>query len=111
MFLNIEEIIEATGGKLVSSAYNTIIKKIDTDSRCVGQDSLFVALKGENNDAHKFLDDVIQKGCKAVVVSDLNKSYDANVILVKDTKIALGDIARYYVKKLSLTKKFVYILE
>ena len=104
MFLNIEEIIEATGGKLINSVGNTIIKRIDTDSRCVDSGSLFVALKGENNDAHNFLDDVISKGCKTVVISDLKKTYGVNVILVKDTKIALGDIARYYVNKLNLKK-------
>lgn len=101
MFLSIEEIVKATGGKLSEKGDALTIKKIDTDSRVVDSDSLFVALKGENNDGHNYIEDVINKGCRAILVSDEKKNYGVTSILVKDTKIALGDIARYYVKKLN----------
>ena len=104
MFLSIEEIVKATGGKILNVSDAVTIKKIDTDSRIVTYDSLFVALKGENNDGHNFVFDVIKKGCKAVLVSEDVQIDGATVILVKDTKIALGDIARYYVNKLNLKK-------
>lgn len=104
MFLSIEEIVKATGGKILNVSDAVTIKKIDTDSRIVTYYSLFVALKGENNDGHNFIFDVIKKGCKAVLVSEEMQIDGATVILVKDTKIALGDIARYYVNKLNLKK-------
>ncbi len=104
MFLNIEEIVEATGGELINRQGVTVIKQIDIDSRTANQDSLFVALKGEKNDGHNFILDVISNGCKAVLISEPKKIDGVTVILVKDTKIALGDIARYYVKKLNLKR-------
>ena len=45
------------------------ITKISTDSRDVDENTLFVALIGERFDAHNFIEDVLNKGAKAVVCS------------------------------------------
>ena len=44
MFLAIEEIVEATNGKVLKKGKISHIEKIDTDSRNAGKESLFVPL-------------------------------------------------------------------
>jgi UDP-N-acetylmuramoyl-tripeptide--D-alanyl-D-alanine ligase len=122
----IEEVVKATGGKLASGNGELVISEICTDSREAKPGDLFVCLIGENNDAHKFLPQVLEKGCRAVLVSDLKKAeeaiegFDAGkdtckacgngskeiaVILVDDTTKALQNMAKYYLETLPLKAK------
>ncbi len=45
-------------------------KNISLDSRTILNRELFIAIKGENFDGHNFIDEVIKKGGKAVVIRD-----------------------------------------
>lgn len=78
------------------------IRGISTDSRTVQKGNLFVALKGESFDAHDFLEDVIQKGAAAILVERAPKATNVPMIVVKDSKKALGDIAFHWRKRFSL---------
>jgi UDP-N-acetylmuramoyl-tripeptide--D-alanyl-D-alanine ligase len=69
---------------------------VSTDSRKVRAGSLFVALRGENFDAHDFLDQVAAAGAAAVVVEKLPPGFTLPAIVVPDTLAALGQIARYW---------------
>lgn len=71
------------------------INTISTDSRVIDENTLFVALKGERFDANDFVDDVLEKGAKAVVCSRYNGESD-RVLLVEDTGKALLQIAKGY---------------
>ena len=71
------------------------INTISTDSRVIDENTLFVALKGERFDANDFVDDVLEKGAKAVVCSRYNGKSD-RVLLVEDTGKALLQIAKGY---------------
>ena len=72
---------------------------VSTDSRTVAPGALFVALRGEHFDAHDFLPQVAQKA-GAVVVERLPEGWDAAgaipAIVVPDTLVALGQIARWW---------------
>ena len=43
-------------------------KNISLDSRTILNRELFIAIKGKNFDGHNFLNEVIKKGVKAVVI-------------------------------------------
>ena len=45
-------------------------KNISLDSRTILNRELFIAIKGANFDGHNFLNEVIKKGGKAVVIKD-----------------------------------------
>ena len=96
--LNINDILKATGGKLISSGEQMDTTFVSTDTRTVKQGDLFIALKGDSFDAHDFLDDAFSKGCSMVVVSRPDMSIPGHVtaICVEDTLNALGDIAAFY---------------
>jgi UDP-N-acetylmuramoyl-tripeptide--D-alanyl-D-alanine ligase len=71
------------------------ITRVSTDTRTVGSGDLFVALQGENFDAHDFVKDAVAKGAGAVVVSRPMADLGVPVIEVSDTLAALGALGRY----------------
>ncbi|HUD95032.1 UDP-N-acetylmuramoyl-tripeptide--D-alanyl-D-alanine ligase, partial [Sphingobium sp.] len=62
-----EEIAQATGG--AASAPFTV-SGVAFDSREVGQGDLFVAMKGEATDGHKFVDKAFGQGAAGAIVSE-----------------------------------------
>ena len=75
---------------------------ICTDSRVVKDGNLFVALRGENFDAHLFLNEVATQGTAAVLVDHLPDGFELPAIIVPDTKKALAEIARYWRSQFSI---------
>ena len=102
MNLTVAEIISATRGKLIRGAPNAIITQISTDSRTINKGNLFIALVGESNDGHDFIDAAHKRGARGTVVSKQLETDLPIVIEVKDSLIALGDIAAFYRSKFDL---------
>ena len=104
--LTISELAIATKGKLVIGNESDTINDIVIDSRKANKDNVFVAVIGENLDGHRFMQSAYENGCKTFIKNasssiKLNSS-DINLIEVKDTQIALGDIAKYYKEKFDI---------
>ena len=74
------------------------IKGLTNDSREVKQDYLFVAVKGWNQDGHRYLTDAIQDGAHGLVVEKIEKTYrDTTIVRIADTRAALSKMAaRFY---------------
>ncbi len=72
---------------------NATFAGISTDTRKLVPGSLFVALKGENFDAHSFLPELVGKGVAAVVAERLPDNYPLPALVVPDTRLALSQIA------------------
>ncbi|MEO7970420.1 MAG: UDP-N-acetylmuramoyl-L-alanyl-D-glutamate--2,6-diaminopimelate ligase [bacterium] len=60
------QIAEVTGGKLSGDA-GAVVTDVTHDSRRAGPASLFVAVRGELFDAHKFVPQVIEQGAVGVI--------------------------------------------
>ncbi len=69
------------------------IKSISIDSREVGENTLFVAVRGENTDGHKYIDSAVKNGALCVMCEKLPEGFSGNYILVEDTIKAISDIA------------------
>ncbi len=92
--ITIRDIIEITGGTAnFNIDENLEIKNISNDSREIKADSLYVALKGENLDGHKFVSSAIENGAVAAIVENSSSSRD---IIVDNTYKALKNIAMAY---------------
>ena len=112
--ITIEEIIRATEGTLISGQNENFITGVKHDSRECGEGDMFVAIKGENQDGHKYIPQVMGKGCRTVLVSHTDGWYDEvsdiiseeaiNIIKVEDTVYALGQLASYYLSTLDVLK-------
>lgn len=89
-----------------SGANHEDFSSIETDSRKINQKGLFIALKGDQFDAHDFIAQAFQNGCRGFVVSQFKNEWremlpQASFFKVKDTLKALQDLACYYRKKSS----------
>src|SRR5260370_12854948 len=75
---------------------------VSTDSRTIGRGDLFVALRGERFDGHEFLDAAAKRGA-AVALIDRHYAgaFPLPVIIVDDTKRALGELARRWRSRFS----------
>ena len=63
-----------------------------TDSRQAGEGSLFLVLRGEKTDGHKYLPDVLQNGALAVLCEERGAAGEPRIV-VPDTLAAMQQIA------------------
>jgi UDP-N-acetylmuramoyl-tripeptide--D-alanyl-D-alanine ligase len=96
--LTIQQISEAVDGKIIAdpSAESPIIRAVCTDTRHMERSSLFVPIRGEHHDAHRFLADAAAGGAVAALVDHEPQTRMENVVLIQvaDTRKALGRLAR-----------------
>lgn len=92
----IKDIIASTRGRLLQGKDSVTVKGVSTDSRSIGKGDLFVAIIGDRFDGHDFVKGVAQRAAGAILVSNKNLKFPKNipVILVKDTIMAYGQLAR-----------------
>ncbi len=73
---------------------------VSSDSRALARDDLFVALRGERFDGHEFVAAAAQAGAAgALVAADAAARFEDSrlpLLLVPDTRLALGDLAAYW---------------
>ena len=106
--VSVQDIVLATGGVLLSGDDGVMLNKIRLDSRQVETGDLFVPIIGEKVDAHKFLEQVAEKGAGAVLTSEHKEKTEEMAetscawIAVDDTKKALQAVGRYLRKRLPL---------
>jgi len=98
-----EELIQATGGTLLSHPATTF-HKVGTDTRLDLRGRLFVPLKGNNYNAHDFVEQAVGKGVSAVLVHEWRDQWQPltkqiTFIKVSDTLKALQDFASFWRKK------------
>lgn len=72
------------------------IKKIVVDSRQAFEGSLFVCLKGANFDAHDYIKDAYNQGCRNFIVETHIDIIDANIIKVDDTRKTLSLLSQNF---------------
>lgn len=68
---------------------------VGSDSRNIKAGQLFVALKGANFDGNTFAVEAIKRGAAAVMLSDAAIEVQP-ALLVRDTRLALGELAKYW---------------
>jgi UDP-N-acetylmuramoyl-tripeptide--D-alanyl-D-alanine ligase len=101
VILLLEEVLKATGGKLIQGRGDLFFQGVSTDSRTLQEGELFVALRGDRFDGHTYAMEALAHNAKGVLIEE-DKIGDFHwngfrfraVIAVRDTLRALGDIAR-----------------
>jgi len=98
------ELLEALKDQLLEHELSDDLKinAVVIDGRKAVADSLFLALKGEINDAHDFLDQAVNSGCNTFLIHDkksLAKIENPNFLLVKNTFDALYKLAEFSRKR------------
>ena len=102
--MTLDNIAAACGGIYhgTEAARERVIADITTDSRKAGKDSLFVAIKGERVDAHRFIPSVFEQGALCVISEQELQNPAGAYIQVKSSLQAVKDIAEFYRKQLDI---------
>ena len=96
--LTLENIAKAVEGKLFHGENipaDTEAEGVVIDSRQVGKNYIFVAIKGERVDGHDFVRDVFEKDALAMI-AERELDTDRPYILVESSLEALKKLAAYY---------------
>ena len=97
-----DDILTATGGELLSGQRAISFEGVSIDSRNISKSDLFVAIKGENHDGHRFIPDVTTTGVRGIIMDRRQagrqpieqwQQKHISCIAVEDTVRALGDMA------------------
>ncbi|MDD5599040.1 MAG: UDP-N-acetylmuramoyl-tripeptide--D-alanyl-D-alanine ligase [Victivallaceae bacterium] len=97
--------------KAVNGRWNTVLplefelNGVITDTRLNCSGALFLALRGENFDAHDFLENAVASGAAALCIEEkaagrINPEWNIPALLVADTLAAYQAIANFHRKRL-----------
>ena len=105
--ITLAEIEKAVGGKILAGSGRERISGVCTDSRKAEPKDLFVPLIGEVHDAHQFMPQAAERGCRTFLTARedaVPRGRDIKAILVSDTTKALQALAAWYLETLNLKK-------
>ena len=99
MALTAQGIAGAAGGQLLAGDPATTVVNLGIDSRTIAPGELFVAIRGERFDGHRFVGAALGRGAIGAIVSEAGtwtngSQAPAVLIHVADTTRALQDVAR-----------------
>ena len=100
--MELKNILSTLEGLKVKGDLNIDISNIDSDSRNIKENGLFVAIKGFDVDGHNYIKEAIKRGAVAVIASiDADKKLlkeimdKVTLILAPDTRLALAICASF----------------
>ncbi len=107
MLWTTKEIAEALLDELknsINNSENLSIENVFIDSRKKVHAGLFIALKGENTDGHKYISQAFENGANFAIVEEIpeevkNSNFVSRLILVKNTYKALDKLAQFSRKR------------
>ena len=86
---------------------NHKINTIETNSKMIKENDVFVAIKGAISDGHDYIEEAILNGAKTIFCEKYHFYYGINIIEVDDTRKCLGMILKIFYN--DLTKKVFLI--
>jgi len=103
--VSILQIVDLSGAKLEQGDGKRTVERISTDSRTIKKGELFVALRGENFDGHKFVGATAKGGAAGAIVDlkwkgKVPKKFA--IIRAQDSLLAYQNLAANYRKSLPI---------
>ena len=94
--MNIEEIYKISDGIIINGKIdNKIINDVQIDSRKVKKNSLFICIKGKNDDGHNYIEKVLKKSICIIVEKDIKVKSNTLIIKVENTLDFLYKLGLY----------------
>ncbi len=94
--LTAAEVESGTGGTLVCGSRDTVFTNVSIDTRSLQSGDIFFAIRGPNQDGHRFIADALFKGALGAVAErgyEYPGAFPAVLVKVDDTHKALKDLA------------------
>ena len=97
MIYRLSDIANIVGGNLVGCDLEVTAVATDSRSYAITPDTLFVAMRGVNHDAHDHLAEVEERGVKAFIVErEVELAEDCGAVVVKNSLTALQALATHH---------------
>ncbi len=97
--IRLDDLLAATGGRLLRSTTVTSFSTAAVDSRHVIPGACFVALPGERTDGHRFVAEAARNGAAVAIVErsvDLPPELDVALVQVAEPLVALQELAAWW---------------
>src|ERR1043165_1379486 len=91
--MQLKTLIAAVAARQIIGPLDRVVESIAYDSRRVQRNGLFVALRGEKDDGHHFIEQAVEKGATVIVAEQEVQSPRATCVVVENTRSALADLA------------------
>ena len=107
----LKDILYKVAIEAVLGSTDILISKMDFDSRKIGSNDVFVAIRGTISDGHDFIGKAIEQGAVAVICDTFPENIASGItyVQVKDTNSALAFMAANYFGDPSQNLKLVGI--
>ncbi len=98
----LDRLADTIGGTMCDARLGSrTFRGVSIDSRTIKDGELFIAIRGEHNNGHHYIDQAVARGAGGVVVEDSAALSDAlgagiGLVSVKDTREAMMMLARDY---------------
>jgi UDP-N-acetylmuramoyl-tripeptide--D-alanyl-D-alanine ligase len=103
--LSLAQIAKLAGGSISADDTSALVSRISTDSRTLRDGDLFVPLRGDNFDGHKFIEQAAERGAVGAMVEEAWKGKTPRgfaLIRVADTLVGYQTLAANYRASLPL---------
>ena len=113
--MDLKSVIAGIEGLKAKGDLDIEIKSIESDSRKISKDGMFVAIKGFETDGHKYIKQAVENGATAIMIQEgtkINKediTDDTTIIIAPDTRIAAAKMACNFYKNPSKELKLIGI--
>ena len=90
---------------MVEQVYNAFLscdQKVTTDTRNIGKNVLFFALKGPNFNGNKFAEKALELGAKYAVIDEKKYFIEGKTFLVENVLETLQSLARFHREKINI---------
>ena len=94
--MELKRILAGLDGLKAKGSLDVDVKGIDSNSKNINKDYMFIAIKGFNEDGHKYVNDAIKAGAIVIVIEEgcdlksIKLPKDVTLIMTKDTREALA---------------------
>ena len=94
--MELRKILVGLDGLKAKGSLDIDVKGIDSNSKNIKKDYMFIAIKGFSVDGHKFINDAIEAGANVIVIEEgcdlksIKLPKDVTLIMAKDTREALA---------------------
>lgn len=100
MMFKLEEILSATGAKVIKNTTDREIFNFSTDTRTIKKGDFYLPLKGASFDGENFLDKAVESGADGCFITRDDYPEDAKLVLkVEDTKTAYLQLSNFKRRK------------
>lgn len=105
--LTLKEIEVAIEGKIIQQGTKEEFYNLSIDTRNLKDGDIYLAIRGENFNGNDYVVEAMNKGAKLCIVDEVkfecnDIKEDVSVLLVKNTRKAILDLARYYRETLDI---------